>query len=680
MESPARGETDARLARAAYVVAALALACAGFFPINNPDTFGHLAQGRQIAQLGHVPMYDSFSFFRPTPQLWSNYEWLSDLLTWKLYALGGPNALLYVKCLMLALSAVLLVRLAELLGGARAAVIACLLIVVAIPASRFRLTERPHLLALPLSAIYFLGLSYLMRGYGQARRVVDVAWIGALTLLHLVWVNLHGSHLLGLAITGVCCAVGFFDARARWKLVLVVASQLVVSCISPYGPDILIDAVAHVANPVYRKLVSEWEPWQPSDPFWLFASPILHTLLLIACVPRLLRGGTVTRALFASVCVLGLASFRSIRFVAEYLLLGAPVLALALAVMLQRISSRALAVGCAAVLVPCTVLVPWGSARLPPYLPFDNGTMLLRLPVASGRWLERHARSPRVLAAIEDSWYLMFAVPQARFLVDGRVPFYGADHLAYVGRAFNDRATLLATLAEYRIDTVVVRHTYKMQRKIFDNLRALPEFRVVSIEDRYATFVREDLPLVPGDTLRPFVALQPSYDHAWLTGADDARARAILTELSRLPDDESTRGYRGFVRAMLALRPFQRTGENNGLRAPANDAERATLRKAQAWLARASKGADGVPIVDAYHGLVSVLLCDFDAARAAFELARREHESRETLLGAQEMAVRTGDAASVQAFLAAAAAAPQAAGDVWLGALHDELQVTPRCQ
>ncbi len=674
--------SEALLLRALYVIAACSLAFAGYFPINNPDTFGHLAQGRQIVALGHVPLYDGFSFFRDTPQLWRNYEWLSDLITYRVYALGGADALLFMKCLALALTACLLMRLAELLAGARAAMLTCLVIVCAIPAARFRLTERPHLLTLPLATLYFLGFSYLLRGFGRARRAVDAAWIVALALLHLAWVNLHGSHLLGLAITSVYCVIGFVDRGARWKLLLVLGLQLVASCISPYGPAILVDAIAHVANPVYRELVTEWEPWQPTDPEWLFVSPLLHSLVLVLCVPFLMRTSVLTRALFASACVLGLASFRSIRFVGDYLLLSAPVIGIGLAgqfsTRLSALSVPKLATVLGVPLALCAPLVPWAAARLPPYLPPGHGETTVRLPVAAGHWLERNAPAPRVFAAIEDSWYLMFAAPRARFLVDGRVPFYGPEHLKFVRRAFEQHDVLLSTLDRYRIDTVVVRHTYRAQRPLFQTMSTLPGWSLVSVEDRYATFVRSDGVLLDGSPPRA-LALLPSYEHDWLVNTDTAQEQAILSELQRLPDEEASRGYRGFVRAMLALKPLMRPGHDNGLAAPRDAAQVATLRSAQKELARASQGADGVPFVDAYHALVSTLLCDFEAADGALARARREGESRETLLGAQELLLRRGEAASVQSLLEQAMLQPQAAGDGWLAALHDELTHKPAC-
>jgi hypothetical protein len=109
---------------------------------------GHIAQGRQIAQLGHVPSVDTLSFWRSAPQPWNNYEWASDLLAFWLYAGFGPNALIALKCAALALAAGLLGWLAFRLGGPRAAMACAVLLVAAIPAARFRFSERPQVVAM----------------------------------------------------------------------------------------------------------------------------------------------------------------------------------------------------------------------------------------------------------------------------------------------------------------------------------------------------------------------------------------------------------------------------------------------------------------------------------------------------------------------------------------------------
>lgn len=669
---------DAPLVAFAYALACGALALSGLFPLNNPDTFGHLAQGRQIAQLGHVPARDTLSFWQAQPVVWHNYEWLSDWLSWRLYQLGGADALVVGKCLLLALSAALIVRVAQLYGSARAAAWCALLIVLAIPAARFRFTERPHLVTLPFAAIYLIGFGYLVRAWGEGTRRGDVAWIAAIGCVHVLWVNLHGSHLLGLLLSGVYFVFAFRDRAARAKLAAVLGVELVASCISPYGPAILIDAVEHVVDPVYRTLVTEWQPWQPTDPLWLLLAPIVQGLLLAASVRTLSRAGTAQRALLACACALGLASFRSIRFVAEFLLLSAPPLAIAFARWSQAWSERSMRAVFVALALIAAALVPWASRRLPPYTAIGHGLNNVGLPASSGEWLATHARAPRVLAAIEDSWYLMFAVPQARFLVDGRVPFYGPEHIQRVSMAFADPARLDQLLAQYRVDTVVPRHTFKAHQALVQSMRARPGWTLVSVEDRYSVFVRSDLQLQDGGRPRA-LALEPSYEAGWLLEADAAREQAIRAALGELPESENNRGYKGWVRAMLSIKPLRRPGEGNGLRPPESAAETATLRKARDWLERAAAGAEGVPIVHAYHALVCAALCDVECAEHALHEARWEGDSRETLLGAQEVALRRGQNAEVAEFLARAEHMPGASGDAWLTALRASLHTPPRC-
>jgi hypothetical protein len=676
-DAPA-AKLEARIAWLACAVASVAVGLAGWFPVNNPDTFGHLAQGRQIAELGRVPARDTLSFWQPQPAVWHNYEWLSDIASFRLYALGGYDALILGKCVLLAASAAMLVVLARLLGGARVALFCSLLLVAAIPGARFRFTERPHLIALPFATFYLIGFSYLLRAFGQGSRRLDAVFIAALGAVHLLWVNLHGSHLLGLLLTAVHFMLALGLPEARRKLGLVLALQLAASCASPFGPAILTDAIKHVVDPAYRELVSEWEPWQPQDPLWLLLAPVAQTLLLVAVVRSLARGGVEARALLISTCALALLAFRSIRFVAEYLLLSAPAIALGLGSRLRAMAWRRLVSALAVLFVAAACVVPWAAARLPPFAGPGRGMSGVGLPAASGSWLAEHASHPRVLSAIEDSWYLMFAVPQARFLVDGRIPFYGPEHIARVRLAFASPWRLTQLLAQYGVDTVVVRHTFKPQRTLLDGMRARSGWTLVAIEDRYSVFVRDDIALVAGARPRA-LALQPSYEPGWLLDADAAHERAILASLAQIEPHENNRGYRGWIRGVLALKKLRREGGNNGFRPPANAAEVATLQQVMPWLERAAKGAEGVPVVHAYHALVAAALCDLDAAETALALARWEGESRETLLGAQEIALRRGEQQELREFLQRASAMPGAANDGWLAALRQGLVSGPRC-
>ncbi len=670
------GPSERLAARIGQVVAALALAVAGLQSLANTDTFGHLAQGRQIAKLGHVPNRDTLSFWQPEPAPWLNYEWLSDLWSWSIFDLGGANALIVFHCALLAAGAALLVLVAQRHAGPRAAVLCALLLVVAIPAARFRLSARPHLFALPLAALYLVGLASLLREASAARRGAVVAWIAALTLAHAAWVNLHGSHLLGLGLTLVHFGVALRVPHARARIGTLLGLQLAASCISPFGPAIAFDAIEHVADPAYRDLVIEWGGWQPEQPPWLFVAPILQTLLLAVAVVPLWRRGLAARALFVCTVLLAIGALRSVRFIGEYMLLSAPALAIAGATWLRAAPWRRVggAVGVASVLA--AVAVPVGAAHLPPHQGIGLGMITTGVPAASAAWLRGHAAAPRIFAAVDDSWYLAFGVPEARFFIDGRLPFYGPEHIQRLRLAFASPAVFAHVLEAYRIDTVVVRHAFAAHRGVLDAVRARPGWMLATIEDLYSVYVREDLPTRAGATLTRS-ALNPGYEMAWLVNADAARERVIRADLARLPDHPNTVGYRAWVNGVLALRPFLRDGGRAGVRPPVDTAERAMLKRVLGELRRTAQGAPGVPIVHAEHAVVAAALCELDEAEGAMQAARAEHGSRESLFVEQEIALRRGHAADVQAFLDRARALPEAAGDPWLEALQRELASPP---
>ncbi|MGB5681478.1 MAG: hypothetical protein WBM47_06475, partial [Polyangiales bacterium] len=135
----------------------------GAFPLHSLDAYGHLAQGRNIAELGAVPKLDPFSFWKPAPQPWSNYEWGYDLLTWLVYDAFGPNALILIKCLMLAVLGYVLVVLGRRLSmnSELASPLTATVLILFAPLARIRFTVRPQMVGLLFLALLLWGISEL---------------------------------------------------------------------------------------------------------------------------------------------------------------------------------------------------------------------------------------------------------------------------------------------------------------------------------------------------------------------------------------------------------------------------------------------------------------------------------------------------------------------------------------
>jgi hypothetical protein len=664
--------------RALVVAVLVAAAC---LPIDNPDTYGHLAAGRQIAELGHVPSHDSFSFFRSEPAPWVDYEWLSALLFWQAYAAAGPSGLLLLELGLLALCGLLLLQVAFERRGPLAAALCAGLLLLGVPAYRMRLSVRPQLFGFVLSALYLLGLDRIAEApddAGGRRRAAG--WIAGLALAHVAWVNLHGSNLLGLALTGAHLAAYLRRPLARRRLGLLLGLQVLAGVVSPYGPAILLDAIDHVLDPAYRELVAEWSPWRAHHPLFAMLGVLTQGLWLLLALRGLReqgpRGGA---ALF--VCLgFALLAARSVRFVAEWMLLATPLLAAGLAPRLERLRQPAQRVVLVTGLIAVCVYAPLAAAHAPPYVAPGWGVDDREQPVLSARWLRAHHPQARVFGAMEDGWYLMFAAPGSRQLLDGRVPFYGVEHVQLVQRAFASPEAFAQVVTRFGVDAVLVQHTLAGQQPLLATLRARDDFVLVEVEDRHALFVARAL--AERVTAPRPAAFSLGYDvQAGLAAGRDALRR----ELERLPQLPNTCALRGLWRGVAALSGLEReagaaaAARGAGFRAARTAAERQRFATAEAALGEAAGCMTLLPVLRAYQAAAALGACQLDAAERLLEALQAQGGSREALLLSQELALRRGRVAEVRAFLAEARALPAAQGDPWLAALEAELAAPVRC-
>jgi hypothetical protein len=658
------------------IVAATALALAGFHPGNNADTLGHLAQGRQIAELGYVPSTDTWSLLH-AGRPWLNYEWLSDLVYYALFATVGYDGLIALKCALLGSATWLLVGLAGRHGGPRAAALGALALVAAIPAMRVRMSDRPHVLGMFLASVYVTVLAGLVSASAEHATRARMRRIGLLAILHVLWVNLHGSHLLGVLITASFAM--FAPREARRSLVTLLGLEALASCISPWGPRILTDALRHVFDPRYRELVSEWQPWTPNGPLWLIAYPLGIGVLLALVASPMLRKGPADRSALAIVLVLGLACFRSIRFVGEFLLLSAPWLGVGLAARASRFPAKFFAGFVLGMAGALAFFVPWQARRLPPFLGFGHGFVYDDLPRGPGLVLARAARPPRVFAALQHSWPLMWETPRARFFVDGRVPFYGPEHVASAARAYRDPAVFDAIVRRADIDAVLMKHTLGGEQRLLANLAARPRWSLVFVDDVYALYLRDDL--AQASHLPTFSALVPSYEFRWTLAAAPAERAVITRELDRLADAPTARGYVAFVRATLELAAFARDGGRGGLRVPTDAAGWAVYRRADARLRTLPDVARDLPAVAALYAVVLATLCRPEEAEEALARSTVFHPepTREPTLAAQEIAIRRGERDAVRGLVEAGLRMPEGREDPWLLALRDATVRPPAC-
>ncbi|RJP22063.1 MAG: hypothetical protein C4527_22295 [Candidatus Omnitrophota bacterium] len=170
---------------------------AGLFPIlSSNDPWWHLKTGKVLWEhfLEHgfqFPEYDVFTYTgAQTP--WVNHEWLSHLIFYGAYQLGGLQGAIIMKSLVITLTFALLILYMYRNGVGWK--MACLGSIIALLASQQSLFLRPPIFT-NLFIVIFLHI-ILSFQLGENFRW---AFIGAVAA-EIVWVNLHGGAVIGIIL------------------------------------------------------------------------------------------------------------------------------------------------------------------------------------------------------------------------------------------------------------------------------------------------------------------------------------------------------------------------------------------------------------------------------------------------------------------------------------------------
>ncbi|MDY7039693.1 MAG: hypothetical protein SVX38_02390 [Chloroflexota bacterium] len=249
--------------------------------LRDPDFWWHLATGRYIWQAGSIPSHDVFSYTVPHHH-WITHEWLSQVVIWALYLLGGLPLLILMSSLAITLSFALVYVQCE--GRPHLAVFAVLLGAVA---SAVTWGVRPQMFNLLLAAAFTL-LFHLYKFRGR-----NLLWLyPALTAL---WVNLHSGYFLGLVLLG-CFIVGEGAQRLlgrvqertlTWQQIRNLAIVLVLSglaaLLNPNTYEILIYPFETLGSRAMQTYIQEWaSPNFHQAQYWPFALLLLGTAAAMA--------------------------------------------------------------------------------------------------------------------------------------------------------------------------------------------------------------------------------------------------------------------------------------------------------------------------------------------------------------------------------------------------------------
>jgi hypothetical protein len=222
--------------------------------LGDPDTLWHITTGKWILAHREVPGLDTYSF-TAAGRPWVAHEWLSEVIL----ALGYGWAEWTGVMILTAAAAGCAIGCVAFYVRLRGRLdIAVMLVLLAVACGGPSLLSRPHLIALPLVALWTMGLvSARARGAAPSFMLLP---------LMTVWANLHGGFLIGLVLAGALGVEAVFDpagvrrdAVRGWGVFILAAVAAAV--ITPHG----IDGLLFPFRLMSMKNLYQIQEWKPSD-------------------------------------------------------------------------------------------------------------------------------------------------------------------------------------------------------------------------------------------------------------------------------------------------------------------------------------------------------------------------------------------------------------------------------
>ena len=227
--------------------------------ITDPDFWWHLRTG-QLLIANHLQLLGTspYTYTVPTHH-WTMHEWLFEIGVAALYDIGGLAAIVPVLSLLTWLGVIFLLLRSRYHTQNRLA-LGIGLIVAALAANPIW-GPRDQMVDFTFSCLVLLMIErHLLRG-GR------VLWF--MPPLFLLWSNLHGGFVVGLAFAALIVVaelaggrLGLADpvpARRIRALAGVTVLSTLVSMINPNGPGILLYAAETLSSPAQQALILEWQ-------------------------------------------------------------------------------------------------------------------------------------------------------------------------------------------------------------------------------------------------------------------------------------------------------------------------------------------------------------------------------------------------------------------------------------
>ena len=384
----------------------------------DPDLWWHIKLGQDIARTHHWPTTDPYSFtVHGTP--WMAYEWLGDVAI-GLIARFGLQALEAMLMGMTALITIAIYCYASLSAkNAKSGFVAAMLVTM-FAVANFNL--RPQMFGALFLAITLIVLELFRQGRPRA--------LGALPPLFLLWINTHGSWIVGLGVVVVTLMSGLFEFQmggvlsSRWtqkqriQLELALLGSLAALGVTPYGTRLATYPFMVASSlPLNLQFVEEWFPMPLNESWGKFFLALLVGAVVLQTIYQYkfrLQQWVLAFGGVAMACM-------HVRFVLMFAPFFAPILAVMLSRWFDEYRPAKDKFALNAVLMAGVVIaIAWY---------FPSGADLQRyvgkqFPVRAISFLRNRQVQEPIFNSYNFGGYLVAELPEHKVFIDGRGDLY----------------------------------------------------------------------------------------------------------------------------------------------------------------------------------------------------------------------------------------------------------------
>ena len=243
---------------------------ASIFKPNDPDLGWHLKYGEYFYRHGQILRDNAFSVMMPDFR-WANISWVIDLTSFVAFHFGGFLGLSLLAGIVITLTFYFFSKAFDLSYWEKTLIFPFLFL-IELPVNQ--ISFRGQLMSILFIAI----LTYMIKKYEKNKSKI----IYLTPLLFVLWGNLHGQFILGLAILVfwfIFYILNLFLTKelknnlSKLKLLgISILLSLVAPLINPFGIEVYKTVIVHAFNPNLKDIM-EYLPFDElSSQWWMLLS------------------------------------------------------------------------------------------------------------------------------------------------------------------------------------------------------------------------------------------------------------------------------------------------------------------------------------------------------------------------------------------------------------------------